>query len=191
MNFREEAVAFWDEEVGRWVRGGRDLSPELHRWMSAYKGRGEGAVELSVFPEPYIGPLAGSSTPALVMLGLNPGSAAREFQGQNGIFTRQIAATSYGQWAASAPYTGPAWESVKGPNKYHRNRQSFARRLHENDAVQANDLLYIELYPFHSKRVSADISPDPDLLHQFVFGPIGELDVAHVFAFGKPWMRVA
>lgn len=189
MSSREDAVAFWDEEIGRWVCGEHDLGPKLHRWMSAYKGQGAGAVELSAFPEPYIGPIAGRSTPALVMLGLNPGAAAIEFQGQVGLFTREIAASKYSQWAATSPYTSQAWESVKGKNRYHRNRLKFARRLHKNEDIQANALLYLELYPFHSKRVSATIDPDPDLLHRFVFGPLGEIDVAHIFAFGKPWIN--
>ena len=73
----------------------------------------------------------------------------------------------------------------------YRNRLKFARRLHKNEDIQANALLYLELYPFHSKRVSATIDPDPDLLHRFVFGPLGEIDVAHIFGFGKPWIRVA
>lgn len=191
MSSRDDAVAFWDAEIGRWARGDIELSPDLNRWMGAYEGRGEGSVERTAFPEPYIGPLAGNLTPALVMLGLNPGAAALDFQGQGGLFTRQIAASSYSQWAGTAPYTGEAWESAMGKNRYHRNRLSFARRLHQRENLRAEDLLYVELYPFHSRRVTGAIDPDPDVLDRFVFGPIGDLDVGQVFAFGKPWTRVA
>lgn len=101
MSKRDEVVEFWDVEIGRWVRGEHRLQPELTRWLASYNGRGAGAVDLTVFPEPYIGPLAGTQTPALVMLGLNPGGAAPAFQSTTGIYTDRIRQSSYGQWAAS------------------------------------------------------------------------------------------
>lgn len=142
-------------------------------------------------PEPYIGPLATSRTPALVMLGLNPGAAAPAFQSMTGIYTERIRQTSYGEWAASGTYADQAWESVHGRNMYQQNRVSFARRLHQDDSIQAENLLYVELYPFHSARVTAPIVPPADILTHYVLGPIADLDVRHVFAFGKPWLTAA
>lgn len=191
MSARQEVVEFWDAEIQRWVTGDDVMSPETLRWFRSYSGKGDGAVDLTVFPEPYVGPLAGGSTPALVMLGLNPGPPAPDFQNQTGLFARQIAESSYGRWAASGPYTGPEWETAKGRNKYHRDRLTFARRLNADDSIQADQLLYMELFPFHSKRVTGPIAPPADLLSRFVFSPLAELDVEFFFAFGKPWFRAA
>ncbi|SDL13921.1 hypothetical protein SAMN04488242_0398 [Tessaracoccus oleiagri] len=52
---------------------------------------------MTVMPEPYIGPLAAKSTPALVMLGLNPGAPAPTFQSIDGIYTQRVRETSYGE----------------------------------------------------------------------------------------------
>lgn len=191
MSCRAEVVEFWNTEIGRWVGGDDQLHPDLERWRRAYAGSGDGAVDLSVFPEPYIGPLHREHSPALVMLGLNPGAAAPRFQGVDGIYTEQIRRTSYGEWAATGPYSDKAWESVNGPNRYQRNRLTFARRLHRDPSIQASDLLYVELYPFHSKRVTGPIAPPPDLLTRFVLDPIAELEVPVVFAFGMPWLAAA
>lgn len=191
MSKRDEVVEFWDVEIGRWVRGERRLHPELTRWLASYNGKGAGAVDLTVFPEPYIGPLAGTRTPALVMLGLNPGAAAPAFQSTTGIYTDRIRQSSYGQWAASGPYTDAVWESSNGRNLYQQNRARFARRLHQDDSIEAKDLLFLELYPFHSPKVTGSIRPPRDLLRRFILAPLADLDVPHVFAFGKPWLAAA
>ncbi len=191
MSCRAEAVEFWNTEIGRWVEGDDRLHPDLERWRAAYAGRGDGAVDLSVFPEPYIGPLRSEHIPALVMLGLNPGAAAPQFQGIDGIYTERIRQSSYGEWAAGGPYSDAVWESANGRNRYHQNRLTFARRLHQDASIQASDLLYVELYPFHSKRVTGPIAPPPDLLTRFILDPIAELEVPFVFAFGKPWLAAA
>lgn len=182
---------FWNSEIRRWVDGDHVLSPTLRRWQRSYNGRADGVVDLDVFPEPFIGPLRRSAAPALVMLGLNPGAPAPSFQGPNGIFTQQIARTSYSEWAASGPYTCVAWENANGRNKYHRDRAAFAQRLHQNESIRPEDLLYLELYPFHSRRVTGPIRPPLDLLQRFVFDSIAELDVEFVFAFGSPWYAAA
>ena len=80
---------------------------------------------------------------------------------------------------------------MHGPNRYHRNRLQFARRLHGDPSIEATDLLYMELYPFQSKRVTGPMAPPPDLLARYILNPIAELDVPFVFAFGKPWLAVA
>ncbi len=146
---------------------------------------------MTVMPEPYIGPLAAKNTPALVMLGLNPGAPAPTFQSMDGIYAQRVRETSYRDWANSGPYTDQAWEEVHGRNRYHQSRLSFARRLHTVDSIQAHDLLYIELYPFHSKAVTAAITPPSDLISRFILDPISELETPFVFAFGKPWLKAA
>jgi hypothetical protein len=141
---------------------------DLRPWLRSYPGSGDGAVDLDAFPEPYMGPMGGDSAPALVMFGLNPGLAAHVFQGTAGVFTRQIAASSYSTWAASEPYVGAAWEAAKRRNKYHRVRLAFAQRLLEDDSIRAGDILYAELYPFHSKRVTATMRPPTDVHGRYV-----------------------
>jgi hypothetical protein len=191
MSSRIEVVHFWDDLLARWVTGDRDLPFDVRRWLRSYAGSGDGAVDLDAFPEPYIGPMAGDSAPALVMLGLNPGQSALDFQGTDGVFTRQIAASSYSEWAASGPYVGAAWEAAKGRNKYQRDRLAFAQRLYEDESIRAHDVLHVELYPFHSKRVTAPIRPPAEVLERYVLAPIAEMDRQHIFAFGKPWFTVA
>jgi hypothetical protein len=191
MSSRKEVVQFWDDLLAQWVRGDRELPFDLRRWLRSYSGSGEGAVNLDAFPEPYIGPMADDSAPALVLFGLNPGQPAHDFQGADGIFTRQIAASSYSAWAASEPYVSAAWEAAKGRNKYQRDRITFAQRLYQDESIRARDILYVELYPFHSRRVTGQIRPPADILERFVFAPVAEMDTRHVFAFGMPWFAVA
>lgn len=190
MSVRDEVTSYWDEVLARWVGGDKALPLELRRWLSSYSGKGDGSVDLTVFPEPYIGRLSGD-TPALVMLGLNPGSPAHDFQGDEGIYTKRVSATSYREWAASGPYTDPEWEAARGRNKYHRDRLAFARRFTGREDVLPSDLLFLELFPFHSKRITAAIRPPIEVLDRFVFAPLADLKVEHVFAFGKPWHRAA
>ncbi len=190
MGARDEVVGYWDEVLARWVSGDHDLPLELRRWLASYSGTGDGAVDLTVFPEPYIGRLAGAM-PSLVMLGLNPGAPSAAFQALDGIYTTRIRDSSYREWAASGPYVDTEWEAEHGRNKYQRDRLAFARRFTRDDSVRPTDVLYLELYPFHSRRVTGPIVPAPDLLDRFVFAPLSELDVEHVFAFGKPWHKAA
>jgi len=190
VSAREEVATYWDQAIGRWASGDHEQPVEMKRWLAAYSGRGDGAVDLSVFPEPYIGRLSGEP-PALVMLGLNPGAPAPAFQGMSGVYTERVRSTSYRQWAAEGPYTDEAWEAANGRNKYHRDRLAFARRFTQDDSVTPSDLLFLELLPFHSKRVTAPIQPPRDLLERFIFEPLSELSVPNVFAFGKPWHAAA
>lgn len=190
MSAREEVVNFWDREIQRWVSGDHVLTRDLYDWKESYQGSGLGQVDLDVFPEPYVGAINGAE-PRLIMLGLNPGIATPEFQSMEGIFTRQIRESSYSEWASTAPYVSDVWESEKGANVYLRNRLSFAQRLHDEPEIQANQLLFMELYPFHSARVTASMTPPMHLLERFVFEPLAEFDVEHIFAFGKPWSGVA
>ncbi len=165
MSARERVTRYWDDLLARWVRGDTQVPAELGPWFRSYRGLGRGEVVLDAFPEPYLGPLAGR--PALAILGLNPGQAALDFQGQGGIFTTQIAHNCYSRWAAAAPYSSPEWEQSRGRNRYHRSRVRFAQALLNRD-VGPEELLTVELYPWHSTAVTAPMEPPGDILDDYV-----------------------
>jgi hypothetical protein len=52
-------------------------------------------------------------------------------------------------------------------------------------------MLIFELYPWHSTAVTGPMRPPPDTITDFVWNPIGELPVRHVFAFGASWAKLA
>jgi hypothetical protein len=145
-------------------------------------------VTREAFAEPYGGDLRG--TPRFVILGLNPGQAALEFQARDGIFANEIRELgSYSAWAASHPYLGETWTRAKGPDRYGWARLKFARGWLEDPDLEARDVLTFELYPWHSTSVTASIVPPPDIVNDFVWQPIADMPVEFVFAFGKPWLR--
>lgn len=179
----------WDDVLRAWAPDG--VVPEhLREWAESYRGRGDGEVVFGAFPEPYVGNL-GAGAPAMVMLGLNPGHADLAFQGPEGLYTQTIRATSYSQWAAAGPYTDQEWETVHGRNVYQRNRLTFARRWHDKPELQSEDLLFVELYPWHSRQVTGLIRPPDSVLREWVWNPLADIEVEHVFAFGKPWLHAA
>ncbi|MFV0372864.1 hypothetical protein [Microbacterium sp.] len=121
-------VDFWDELIGRWIAGDRDVPTSLLPWFNSYRGTGHGEARLDVFPEPYTGRLLGNDAP-IVMLGLNPGAAVPKFQSPGGVFFEQLTRTRYHDWAAGVPYASSDWETFAGPNRFYQNRFAFARRL--------------------------------------------------------------
>jgi hypothetical protein len=184
----EEVADFWDAHTARWLDGDDELRSPLDRWFAGYAGRGTGAVDREAFAEPYCGDLRGS--PRLVILGLNPGDASLEFQGRHGIFADQIRRLgSYSAWAARHPYLGDAWTRGKGPNRFWRARLKFARTWLQDPDLEAQDLLGLELYPWHSKGVTSAMRPPDDVLGAFVWRPLAELPVTDIFAFGAEWSR--
>lgn len=48
----------------------------------------------------------------------------------------------------------------------------------------------MELYPWHSTRVTAKMAPPGDVIEHFVWKPLAEMSAEFFFAFGKPWMGV-
>jgi hypothetical protein len=191
MTARASTAAMWDEVLRQWQPGKDAVPSDLTEWRDAYAGRGNGEVVYEAFPEPYVGPMAGDRSPALVMLGLNPGEADLEFQGPGGSFTTQVRATSYSEWAASSPYTSAAWEERKGRNRYVRNRHKFAQRLNQDESIQPQDMLTVELYPWHSARVTSAMSSPEQAMREWVWRPLAETGVENIFAFGAPWLLVA
>lgn len=185
---RGRIADLWDELTAAWLAGEDPLPGPLQRWYASYEGRGDGQVTRDAFAEPYVGDLRG--TPRMVILGLNPGRACLDFQGRGGIFAREIERGSYSAWAAPFPYLGEEWSQVNGRNRYAWSRLRFARDWLEDQELVPNQLLTLELYPWHSARVTAPIVPPADIIENFIWKPLADIPVELVFAFGKPWLRV-
>jgi len=183
----ERVADFWDAVTRQWLAGEDALPDSLERWFASYSGRGAGRVTREAFAEPYGGDLRG--TPRFVTLGLNPGQAVLDFQARDGIFAKAIRkAGSYSAWAASHPYLGETWTRVHGRNRYATARLRFARGWLGDSGLTPNELITLELYPWHSTRVTAPIVPPKDIVEEFVWQPLAEIPVDFVFAFGKPWL---
>jgi hypothetical protein len=143
------------------------------------------------FVEPYIGDLRGE--PRMVILGLNPGQYFPAMQARTCMFAEEIRrAGSYSSWAATHPYDREPWWSFRGGrNTYFTSRLRFAANWLDDPSVTHNDMLIFELYPWHSTAVTAPIRPPGDVIDQFVWLPVSEIDTAYVFAFGKHWASLA
>jgi hypothetical protein len=127
-----------------------------------------------------------------VILGLNPGRYDPAFQSRTGRFAQDIRRLgSYSKWVNTYPYVSEAWETSHGRNVYYSSRLAFTRRWLQAPNAYYDQLLMFELYPWHSTAVTGPIRPPSDIVDAFVWGPIAELDVAHVFAFGRDWEGVA
>jgi hypothetical protein len=187
---RNWVAEFWDELIAEWLGGGDPMPEPLPRWYASYVGRGAGQVTRDAFPEPYGGDLRG--TPRMVVLGLNPGAARLDFQGRAGIYADAIRKWgSFSAWKAGADcYMDEEWSRVYGPNRYAWSFMRFARRWLENDAILAREILTLELFPWHSSRVTAKMAPPADIIDTFVWQPLADIDVEFIFAFGKPWLEV-
>jgi hypothetical protein len=94
-------------------------------------------------------------------------------------------------WAVSEPYLRDPWRAAHGRNRYHENLRAFARNWLDDPAVRSRDVLVFELYPWHSDAATAAMAPEPDLIDEFVWAPIAELDLNEVIAVGSDWQRVA
>lgn len=77
---------------------------------------------------------------------------------------------------------------VNGRNRYAWSRLRFAREWLQDQELAADQLLTLELYPWHSARVTAPIAPPADIIEDFVWRPLADIQVELVFAFGKPWL---
>jgi hypothetical protein len=74
----------------------------------------------------------------------------------------------------------------------HRARAFFANLWRSFRGNRGdNAIVSFELYPFHSRGVTARIGPGAQIVRQLEWEPIGELDHPPVFAFGAPWFSVA
>jgi len=196
------AVAhLWDSVVAGFLQGEpprpesvSGVSPQviakLNAWSEGYKPKDtpDGRVVWEAFAEPFVG---GTTEPAGIFLGLNPGRAYLEFQGRDGIFAREIRDKygSYTKWADSWPYLRDPWESQIGPNRFHRSRLRFLRDWLDNPSLPKERMLTLDLYPWHSTKVTAPIRVEPSIVKEFIWDPIADLN-APVFAFGAPWLKL-
>lgn len=189
MAARDEIADYWDELTAAWLAGDDPMPEPLPRWYDSYEGRGHGEVTRDAFAEPYGGNLRGE--PSMVTLGLNPGAPVPEFQARDGIFADEIRKHgSYSAWAATVPYMGKQWERAHGPNRYGWRVLRFARRWLDDSELAPQRLLTLELYPWHSTRVTATMEPPADIVDRFVWKPLEDIRVDFVFAFAKPWLRL-
>jgi hypothetical protein len=178
----------WESVISDFLHGRRALPSPLDRWQASYRGGAAGKVELDAFPEPYLGRL--DREPRMVFLALNPGRADLRFQSETGVFAQEIRTMgSYRAWAASWPYLRDPWVAEKGKNRHHSGRLEFMRRWC-GAALEPDAMLALELYPWHSTRVTGAIRPDPSIVREFIWDPIEELEDPLVFAFGAPWFPI-
>jgi hypothetical protein len=183
MSARSYAIERWDDHIHRWLT--RPSSTPVLAAFAAWFGSYGGEVTAEAMPEPYIGRW---EAPRMVTLGLNPGEADLYFQGRNGVFAREIAERgSYSAWAATDPYRRSPWEAAHRVNRYSRELLNFARRWTGDDQVSGADLLTLEMYPWHSKSVTATMRPPAAVLSDFVWAPLAEVAVPLCFAFGADW----
>lgn len=190
---RRRVVRFWDAHVQSWLEGMDPLEEPLGRWFASYDGRGKGRVTRDGFVEPYQGDLEGSlREPRVVVLALNPGIYQPDMQSRGGPFAGEIRQHgSYSQWVLSHPYDRDPWVARHGVNRFYTARRAFTRRWLGDPNAGYDDMVMFELFPWHSTAVTAPMRPPWDVIDEFVWQPIAELGVEHVFAFGRPWEGVA
>jgi hypothetical protein len=189
MRERLRVADFWDGVVRSFLDGEFPLPEPLDRWVSAYAGRGEGEVDRQALPEPYSGPLLDEAR--AIFLGLNPGVAIPAYQYRDGVLAREIRmARRHYDVYRTTPANREPWLTDFGPNRHHLNRVAFMRRWAGDESLGDEHMLTFELYPWHSRRVTAPVRPEPDIIQSMIFAPIAETGVRHVFAFGSPWFGV-
>jgi len=189
LGARAHVAEVWDDVVDGFLAGDNHLPRDLEVWAGAYRGQGDGEVEWNALPEPYLGPL--DRKPRAVFLALNPGASSPEMQSATGLLADEIRRMgSYRAWAASWPYLRDIWVKNMGRNRHHTGRLTFMRRWWDQPGLSADDMLSFELFPWHSPRLTAPIRPNPQVIREFVFAPIEELDAPPIFAFGAPWFSM-
>jgi hypothetical protein len=187
------AAAVWDDVLARWIDSRDHLITPLHEWLNSYAGTGKGAVDLSHYPDPYVGDLRGGTHDVrLVVLGLNPGRGYPELQGRDGVWTQRIAAVGYSQCFDRSPAEDPeSWITLHGkPSPYWRNLIAFGKRWTNDATFDVHGILNFELYPWHSDAVTAPIVPPASVIDQFIWQPCQEVETHAVFAFGAPWFQL-
>jgi hypothetical protein len=164
----------------------------LKRWYESYSGAGHGAATSDGMAEPYLGNLLADPPPRMAVLGLTPGAYMPAFQARDGIFAKEIGRYgSYRAWASSGPYYRPPWTDEHGPNRFHRSRLAFTRAWLQDTDADHSDLLIVECFPWHSRKITAKLAPPIDLIDEFVWQPLADLPVREIFAFGRPWDHMA
>ncbi len=186
----EHAAGVWEKAIASFLRNRSSVVPELEPWFACAQGLGAGNASPQYLPEPYIGRLDETSRAALLALG--PGERAKGFQEPDGVFADEIRELgSYAAWAATSPFLREPWLSGPGPNLHFRSRLRFVRNWFEDPAIRPDEVLHMELFPWHSKIVTAPMVVPTDIVDEFVFVPLAALRTPIVFAFGAPWFHIA
>lgn len=201
---RNEIADYWDDAVKEWLDindgdwlkrlQGQNGKDDLARWFSSYVGAGDGAINLNHGLEAYAGDLRGNrSEPRIVTLALNPGVGYDELQCRDGVWSTRIAIEGYSNCFKRSPPADPsAWLKVHGKTSHFWDLLTlFAQRWLADPKANFSDILNFELYPWHSRSKTAGISTANDLVLRYIFEPVAEVDVSHVFAFGADWFEVA
>lgn len=190
---RERVADFWDDVLRRWLAGDNHLVEPLPRWIKSYDGKGKGAVDLAHYPDPYVGDLRGiRAEPRVVVLGLNPGVGYTPLQGPSGLWAERIREVGYSRCFVRSPAEDlETWiRHHKTASRFWANLVRFARRWLDTPDAGVTDILNFELYPWHSYAITAPMRPPADLIDDFIWKPVQEIDTPAVFAFGAPWFEV-
>lgn len=181
-----EVVQTWERVIADWRAGVDQLPDPLDRWREeSYRGRGAGAIDAAAIPEPYLGSWADARS---AVLALNPGRAHAHYQHRRGVFDLEIGQLgSYAAWAATWAFVRPPWTDALPAVRHTTSRLEFLRRWYDDEVMPISSMLAVELYPWHSARVTAVMRPDPGIVREFIWHPIIESGIGDVFAFGAPW----
>jgi hypothetical protein len=198
---RNEIADFWDNAVNDWLGSTSDQdwlrrlrskgsNDPLLRWFNSYNGQ----IDLNHGIESFSGDLRGKQNePRLVVLGLNPGIAYDAILSRSGVWHQNIIQSGgYSFCFKRSPPADPdVWIALHGKTSAYWDRLiKFAQRWLRDPRADHNVILNFELYPWHSKSVTAGIDTPPDLAEHYIFEPIAEINVPQVFAFGAPWFEV-
>jgi hypothetical protein len=127
----------------------------------------------------------------MVILGINPGIGYQELQSRDGTWAERIRRTSYSRCLNRVAFDDPAWLLLHGRNSpYWANLMRFTRRWTNDPSVAAPQVLNLELYPWHSDSVKGAMTPPAEILDTYVWRPLAEIEVSHVFAFAAGWQHV-
>jgi len=189
---RTRVADFWDSVLKGWRADPhmRDLPEVLRRWRRSY----DGEVDLGAYPEAFIGDLRGEKCePRLVVLGLNPGIAYPELQGFDGEWTDAARSLTYSRSSEQrVPFGNEAWRRLHGggDSPYFIKLDRFARRWLREPRAGVADILNMEMFPFHSEKKTHNIRPPQDIIENYVWAPLQELETKIIFAFGADWVSV-
>lgn len=191
---RTDVADFWDRAIAVWLSGRRDQRDPLGRWMDSYTPDEGASFEAEYYPEPFVGDLRGlHREPRLVVLGAGPGVGHARAQARDGVWAERVAAVGYSHCFERSPLGDPAtWSELSiRPSRHWDGLVRFARRWLNDPSAAADDVLEMYLYPWHTRSLSGSLEPPRDIIDAFVWQPIAEIGVAHVFAFDDRWSSLA
>jgi hypothetical protein len=190
----------WDRIIDQFLAGGDPFDETTRPWFEAYRGRGEAVRQDDALPEPFHGRL--DQPPRAVVLSINPGLAylgaerwgdylVQDLQSRKGLFAEGIrAAGSFTEWTRE----WRPWSEWNGGQSipFVTSRVRFVEAWCAPEHVEKEEILWFELYPWHSSRWGGLTWTKRvvELVQQFILDPIEALGGPPVFAFGSPWFDV-